>query len=116
MKKAIIEKLSETRTRYTFSDPTTLGGELIVDVTKCEPDNTSRHSLPRLWQKGGYIERLLENYWNVETFAYDDKGGCWGKFNPQIIPGKNKINFDWMLEATEENKRKLLDAVCALAY
>lgn len=111
-----IEEQGKARTRYTLNGTNKIGGTTIIDLMKCEPDNTSKHSLPVLWEKNGFIDRILPNYWSVEVFAYDDKGSCWGKFNPQVIPGKNKINFEWMLEATEDNRQKLLNEVCKLAY
>ena len=108
------EKMGETRTRYSTEKKTDLGGGLIVDVTKVTPDNSYKGSLPNMWLKSGYIDRLLPDYWWIDTYAYDDKGGCWGLFNPQI-KGK-RINFDYMLEATEENLELLLKAVATLAY
>lgn len=111
-----IEKMAESRTWYTFTEKTTLGGRMIVEVVHCKPDNTSKNSLPNIWHKNGHIDRILPHYWSVSVYAYDDRGHCWNMFNPQIIPGQNKINFDWLLGGTKENLQKLLDEVCRLAY
>lgn len=116
MERYTTEKQGETRVIYSFKKNCKSGGKLIVDVCKCEPDNTHANSLPNLWKNHGYMDHVLPNYWSLDVFAYDKKGNCWGRYNPQIIPKTNKINFDWMMEATEENLNKLLEEVCRLAF
>jgi hypothetical protein len=116
MEKYTVEKLAETRSLYTFKRKCRDGGKLLVDVCKCIPDNTSANSLPILWKKHAYTSSVLSSYWSIIVYAYDKNGNCWGKYNPQIIPNANKINFDWMLEATDENLKKLLDEVERLAF
>ena len=114
MKQATIEKLCETRTRYTFSDKCSIGGELIVDVSECIPNNKSANSLPNHWYRAGKTRRILDSYWSLTVFAFDADGHCYGMFNPQHKG--NLLDFTWMLEATPENLTKLLDKVCELAY
>ena len=61
---------------------------------------------------------MLETYWSVEVYVTDTEGTCWGRYNPQTKLSEDKkrlvINFDWMFEATEENKEKILNEVYRL--
>lgn len=66
--------------------------------------------------KKGFIKERLKSYWHVTVYAYDKKGACCGRYNPQILPGGIKINFDWVLEATEENKERILNEIIKRAY
>ena len=96
-----------------FLEKNNKGETLRIFLTKCE-NSGGKHALPILWFANGYTDRVLETYWHLETFVRDDKG-CWGIYNPQhkIHPsgGRYVINFDWMFEATEENKEKLIKEV-----
>ena len=85
----------------------------MIEITRCEDDKDYKKSLPKLWYKNGYIDRVLETYWCIGTYVTDSEGGQCGKYNPQTKlseDGKRRvINFDWMMEATEENKEKLIN-------
>lgn len=48
-------------------------------------------------------------YWSVQVYVEDSEGNCFGSYNPIIINGK--INFEWLFEATEDNKQKLINEV-----
>ena len=37
------------------------------------------------------------------------QGRCSGKYNPTTNDGK--LNFEWLLEATEENQQKIIDEI-----
>ena len=66
--------------------------------------------------KHGYTKKNLTNYLCVDTYVTDKEGNCTRKYNPQAEkknPGK--INFNYMLEATEANEEKLLRKVVDLA-
>lgn len=119
MKNFKIEKLAETRELITFTEPNSKGEKIAVEFTKCIPDNSRKYSLPRIWKKNGHISKLLNSYWCIDTYVTDDKG-CWGRYNPQTKlsdDGKRSlINFDFMLEATEENKQLLLDEIVTRAF
>jgi hypothetical protein len=56
-----------------------------------------------------------ETHWSISTYVTDTEGNCYGRYNPQSKiseDGKRTVlNFDWMFEATEENKEKLLNEV-----
>lgn len=113
-KEFIIQQMAETRWFFTFTELNTKGEKLVIELMKCSNSGGS-HSLPVLWYKNGAIGRVLETYWSIETYATDTEGMCYGRYNPQSKiseDGKRAvINFDWMFEATEENKERLIDEV-----
>ena len=111
-----IEKFGETRELYTFEEKNSKGEKIQIEFLKCIPDNSSKNSLPNLWLEHGYIDRLLNSYWCVQVYATQEDGLCLGRYNPTIKKGTNKIDFDWTLEATEENKQKLLNEIIKRAY
>jgi hypothetical protein len=116
-KEYTIEQMSESRWLYTFTDTNAKGEKLIIELSKCK-DNSYKDSLPKLWKKNGYINRVLEAYWSIETFVTDTEGNCWGKYNPQHKLSKDKkriiLNFDWIFEANKINKEKLINEVYRL--
>ena len=106
------EQRTATSTYYTFTEQNRRGERLTVEITECRPDNRSKNSLPNLWQKAGRTKKRLESYFSVATYATDADGYCWGRYNPQEETADGKpqhvINFDWMLEVTEQNRERLL--------
>lgn len=117
MENYTIEQMAECRWLYYFSEVNEKGETLIIELTKCE-NNGSSNSLPNLWFKKGYTKEILNYYWCIDTYVRDTEGTCYGKYNPSHKldeTGKRMvINFDWMFEATEENKEKLLNEVYKL--
>lgn len=112
--KYTIEKMSQTREFYHFNDRNSKGERIEIEFVKVENDN-NRH-LINLWYKKGFIKEQLENYWQVTVYAYDKEGNCYGKYNPQILPYETRINFDWILEATKENKERILNEIIKRTY
>ena len=118
--KCTIEKMSQTREFYHFNDRNSKRERIEIEFTKVENDN-NRH-LINLWYKKGFIKEQLESYWQVTVYAYDKEGNCYGKYNPQILPYEtritkiNRINFDWILEATKENKERILKEIIKRTY
>ena len=90
---------------------------IIIELNKCEDCNL-QNSLPKLWKKQGYIDRVLETYWGIQTYVTDAEGNSFGRYNPQhklSEDGKRiVINFEWMFEATPENKERLINEVYRL--
>lgn len=115
--KYTIEQMAEGRWFYKFTEVNEKGEKLIIELTKCK-DNISKNSLPKLWKKNGYINRVLETYWSIQTYVKDTEGNSFDMYNPQTKLSEDKkravINFDWMFEATDENKLKLIDKVYQL--
>lgn len=110
----VIEKVAEMRWFLKFKDVNKKGEKLTIHLIKCK-DNDSNNSLPKLWYKKGYKDRILENYWSVNTYIEDSEGNSFGLYNPQCkfdkVEKRNIINFDWMFEATSENKELLIKEI-----
>lgn len=85
---------------------------LLIELSECENPG-GNNSLPVLWKKHGFIDRVLDTYICIHTYVTDSEGRCWGGYNPQTKlseDGKrNVINFEWMFENTEENKELLIN-------
>lgn len=116
-KEYIIEQMAESVWFYRFTDTNEKGEKVIIELSKCEDWKENKNSLPKLWKQHGYIDRVLETYWSIQTYVKDTEGNSYGMYNPQVKRenGKSVINFDWMFEATEENKEKLINEVYRLA-
>nr|DAG30690.1 MAG TPA: hypothetical protein [Caudoviricetes sp.] len=120
MKKIKIEEMvKNTRWFVTFEELNSKGEEIVVEFVRCTNPG-GNNSLPYLWKKNGFINRILENWWNIQVYVTDSDGRCRGAYNPTSKlseDGKRMvINFAWMLEATEENAKKLFDEVERLAF
>ena len=121
MRKYTVENRSKYTELITFDELNSKGEKIQLEIVKCTHPG-GKHSLPYLWKKHGYIDRILETYWSITTYATEDggKGSCWGRYNPQTKlseDGKRQvINFEWMFEATEENRQKLIEEVERLAF
>lgn len=108
------EKFSETREIYHFNGRNFKGERIDVEFVKVE--NNHNEHLINLWYKKGFIKEKLKNYWHVTVYVYDKEGNCYGKYNPQILSHETKINFDWILKATEENKKRILHEIIKRTY
>lgn len=95
------------------------GEKMYIELSKCF-DNGSKYSLPKLWYKEKYTNRLLKTYWFIRTYVYDEKDDCYARYNPQtkiytryqkdkVVENRLIIDFDWMLEGTKENATLLLN-------
>lgn len=97
------------------------GETMSIHLIKCINPG-GNNSLPKLWEKHGYINRELKTWWSLETYIYsnDDSNDCHMRYNPtirqQIEKYKGKIvstrlvlDFNWIFEATQENAVKLLN-------
>ena len=111
----VVSQSAPTVFWLTFNEKNKKSETLTIELSLCKDDPTYKNSLPKLWYKNGYIDRVLETYWSIGTYVTDSEGRQWGKYNPQnklSDDGKRMvINFDWMLEATEENREKLINEV-----
>jgi len=98
-----------------FVEKNNKGESLLLFLNKCENYDIS-NSLPKLWYKHGYINRVLQSYWHIEVYVHNGEIEYYNnRYNPQLKSdesGENYIiNFDWLFEATEENMKKLIDEV-----
>ena len=88
---------------------------MTIEIVHCENPG-GKNSLPYLWYKNGWTDKVMETYIGCHTYVYDSENGCYGGYNvTEKYDGKrNVINFDWLLEDTEENRKKIIDACIEL--
>ena len=88
---------------------------MTIEIVHCENPG-GKNSLPYLWYKNGWTDKVMESYINCHTYVHDSEGGCYGGYNvTEKYDGKrNVINFDWLLEDTEENRKKIIEACIEL--
>lgn len=90
---------------------------LTIELVECTNPG-GKKSLPYLWHKAGYINKVLDTYLCIHTYCTDTEGNCYGRYNPQTKESEDGkrivINFDWMFENTEENKLKLINETIRL--
>lgn len=102
-----------------FEDKTKDGETVGMEIVYCHEDRPTTNSLVTLWHKSGYTKEVLKSYICIHTYATLDNGMCYGYYNPQEKPtadGKRReINFDYMFPISEENEKKLLQAVADMA-
>lgn len=98
------------RTRYTFHELNNKNERIIVELGHCDGNS----SIAKEWKKRKWIDNNLTSWISVEVFATDEKGQCWGKYNPQETE-EHKINFKWVLEDTKQNRDKILTEITRLA-
>lgn len=120
MKKFTVEKFAETRFLITFNNLNKKSEKISVEFVKCT-NSGAKDSRPNLWKKLGYVDEVLNTYWAVDVFAENiNTGACRGRYNPTAKlseDGKRMVlDFSWVLEATEENKEKLLNEIEKRAF
>lgn len=108
-----VEQRAAHRFLITYDQPNSKGEQVAIELMLCSGDD-SKHSLPYLWYKNGFTDHILKSYWYIETYVTKADGSCWGIYNPQDVKGK--LDFDWMLDGTEENKEKILREFERRAY
>lgn len=99
---------------YEYEERTSQGERLVVEMTLCDNPG-GNNSIPRLWHQRGLTEEELATYWAAQTYAYGEEGDCFGRYNPTLA-GAHRIDFDWVLEGTEENREALLREVERRAF
>ena len=98
----LIETHAEGRRRYYGN-----GSDLVVEIATIE-HHRGAGSLMSLWVNNGRMPRFVERTLNVNVFFTDESGRCVERFNPTVKPGGCVRDFDWVLEATQENEDRLL--------
>ena len=88
---------------------------MTIEIVHCENPG-GKNSLPYLWYKNGWTDKVMETYISCHTYVHDSENGCYGGYNvTEKYDGKrNVINFDWLLEDTEENRKKIIEACIEL--
>lgn len=100
---------------YRFEEKNAKGEEILVELISCTRDPGSR-SLPILWKKQGLIDRVLDTWVGVNVYVTLEDGKCRGAYNPQESGIGHKINFDWMLEDTPENRGRIIAEICRRTF
>ncbi|MBT9673158.1 hypothetical protein GPK89_00215 [Gemmiger formicilis] len=109
-----VETITPTRTGYHFTAPTANGERLYVELTRCT-DHGGPRSVPALWYKFGQTPERLADWWDVKTYATDDRGNCLGRYNPTINQRTRLLDFKWILPATYDNAAALLSEIARRA-
>lgn len=107
-----VEKITDTRYRYTCKNKNKSGESLMVEFSLI---NCEGEELPKLWKKHKYTDKLYKSYISVSVYVTDANGIEKEKYNPTIKLSEDKkrylINFDWLLEISKENEQKLLNKI-----
>lgn len=106
------EKRSKTRTVITFDDLNAKGEKVVCEIGIIV--NDCDNSIVNTWYEYGRIEHPYHSYINMDTYITKD-GDCRGRYNPTI--GENgKLDFNWVLNATQSNLDKLMKEFVTRAY
>lgn len=102
------------------------GETLLVNIHQCEMDFDHKYGLGYLWKREGRIDGSFKTWWNIDCYVYRNVDGwntCHGGYNPQEMTYRSKpdrdghvcirpvIDFDWMLEDTNENLERILNEI-----
>ena len=112
MKKYIINLIPGAM-RVDFAKPSAEGEKIRVTLSR-GTDTGEKNSLPALWVKHGFTASRLSDWWNVEVVAISQDGTEHHRYNPQTTKDY-KLDFAWMLPATEENAQKIFDEIARRA-
>ena len=93
--------------------PNSKGEMLTFKIEHCE--GYGNKSLPHLWFKNGYTDREINKYLICQCYVTKTDGTCIEKYNPQST-SDHKLNFEWLLEDTEENFQKLANEISRRFY
>lgn len=100
---------------------------LVMTIIHCKDCGLS-NSLPKLWYKNGYTDKIFTTYLivhdRVETKdkTYIDKYNPTIKteerkdFNGKVYASHNVIDFDWLLEDNEHNVQFLINEIAKRFY
>lgn len=93
------------------------GEALTVSISPSYP--MGLNDMPGMWYRKGYIDRVLSSYWSVDVEASCKEYSAM-KYNPTEKPDPERrrmvIDFDWMLEATAENFRRIMEEILRRFY
>lgn len=100
---------------YEFEDRNAKGEQILIELVSCTRAPWYG-SLPIIWKKKGLIDRVLDTWVGVNVYVTSEDGTCRGDYNPQESGIGHKINFDWMLEDTPENRARIIAEICRRAF
>lgn len=85
-----IEKGNGNITWVYVTESNPKGETLTIELVECTNPG-GKNSLPYLWNKEGYTDKILNTYLSIQTYCTDSEGNCCGKYNPQtkkVMTGK----------------------------
>lgn len=102
------------RKAVRFNKPNSKGETLYVEIQRCEGHGP--RSLPHLWFKNGFTDKEINKYLICSNEVFNKAGEFYRRgYNPQSSEN-HQINFEWLLEDTDENVQKLIDEVARRFY
>lgn len=110
-----------------FTDRNAKNEQIEIELTYSgDFSATEKSSLPYLWKKQGYTKKFLPNYWTVRVYAINSDGNTREFYNPTIklkreprecgLYNRIVIDFDFMMTATDENKKRIIDEIEKRAF
>lgn len=109
MEKYTVEEMAPTRWFYYCNEKNAKGERLLVEVEKIIVNLEDKKEAMNLWKKEGVIKNAFPTWWSIHNYVHDTEGNGFKAYNPTVKG--STLNFDWMLEATEENLNLLLEEV-----
>lgn len=80
-----------------------------IYISKIVVDYSQKNRIENLWYKKGYIKEKIPTWIHCDVYACDPYDNCYGICNPTEKNGK--IDFNWLLEYTDENVSKIINEV-----
>lgn len=100
---------------YDFKDKNKNGERIIAEIGHYDYEGQP-YEVPYLWYKNGTTKEIMQSFITVRTYVYDDQGNCYERYNPTVKKNSNHLDFDWILENTEENREKILKEIIRRAF
>lgn len=107
--KYTVEEMAPTRWFYYCNEKNAKGERLLVEVEKIIVNLEDKKEAMNLWKKEGVIKNAFPTWWSIHNYVHDTEGNGFKAYNPTVKG--STLNFDWMLEATEENLNLILEEV-----
>lgn len=106
MKKYTVDRMTEKRAFYNFTEPNKKGEKITVEITECEAGKGQR--------KIGFPSHWL----SVSTYVTREDGACYGAYNPFTEPCEygRRVIVDKLLTPSEDNIKKALEMVAEMAF
>lgn len=95
------------------------GERVTIWITRTQADKKHKNDLMNLWVNSKRLENFIENRITLELFVETKNGYCYNWYNPQIKESEDRkrgeIDFNYILEDTEENRRFLISKILYLS-
>lgn len=62
------------------------------------------------------VSRKLKTFICVQLWAEDEEGHLNHRYNPTLDKTLRKVNYDWLIEDTKENREKIIEEIIRRAY